>query len=1183
MVTTAVYPKPRILAELPQQGHVVIEASAGTGKTYTLEHLVIELLLVHGARIDEILVVTFTEKATAELRVRMREKLEELLEVARTGGGLAPEGPAWELDATAQARLTAALHALDTATIATIHSFCQRVLTEHAFANGRLFSQTQSDGAEAFSEAFREALRGQFAREEIDRGFLQCWLDEGNSVEQLQQLLSALHRERGEHRPRYSHPAILEACALLSRALQAAGPLDRALKAQKVHASTVKALVTRFQQLAPVLESAPSLGPPALLARLAELRSGRGKDELAYLLDKTPASGALAPLRAAVAGLESVAVSLEAALVQRFLPAVRERLERRKREQGLFDFDDMLALVHESLHGERGDELARILRTQYRFALIDEFQDTDEIQWGIFSRAFFEGGARMFLVGDPKQAIYRFRGADVHTYLRAKAEVAQRGGSCVSLEENFRSTQGVLAAHNRIFAGPGEPAFFTGANGSGAPVTCGRKDLVTLGLDGRPAVPVQLLHLFAIGSKLNAKEVRNRLHNEVAREIKDLLDARAPSLRFGPAGDERPLRARDVYCLTYAAWEGLELGEVLREWGIPHGFFKQDGLFQTEEAGHVRDLLAAIAEPLDRERRLRAWLTPFFGLTLSGLADAADVAGTHPLLAHLFRWKALAADKAWARLFSDILECSGLVRRELFWAYSERALTNYLHLFEVLLQQASRTKGTLSDLVRQLRGWINERQPPPGQDGNVQRLESERDAVQLMTMHKSKGLEAAVVFVVGGFSAPGGGGHFEVFHDPDTHRRCALIGKTADAAVNALILNEAAEEQQRLLYVALTRAKARLYLPYFGPPRPGDIAAGAEFSTFNVDGSYAAVQRRLQSLVEGGDESFAALASRAIVPSAPAASRAAAGPVDSWTPPPELLAEPAPTVDFDRLRAGHAGFVVTSYSRLSAERAAAEEPEVAHDAPLAPPEPDDLPGGSAVGTLLHELLENAPLAVTAATPDPAAWREHPEVRPGLEATFARFALEPRHVACAAELAHTALVAPVRLPGGELLRGLASADRVLRELEFLYPIPERAHPRLGELPRAEGWRIERGFVKGFVDLVFEHGGRVYFGDWKSDRLAAFTAEALAAHVGAHYDLQIGLYTLALVKLLEIRDEADYEARFGGLLYLFLRAMRRDGTGVEGIHSTRPSWDEVCAFERSLGTGELAPKRKGREAA
>lgn len=1182
-MTPARYPKPPILAKFPEQGHVVIEASAGTGKTYTLEHLVIDLLLVHGARIDEILVVTFTEKATAELRVRMREKLEELLELASSGGPPAPEGPAWELDAIAQSRLTAALHALDTATIATIHSFCQRVLTEHAFANGRLFSQTQSDGAETFSEAFLDALRGQFAREEVDRAFLQSWLDDGGSVENLEKLLYSLHRERGDHRPAYVHEGIVDACAELARVVESIGPLDKALKAQKVHGASINAMLKRFVDLAPILESAPTLGAPALLANLAGFRYGKGKDEFAYLLEKTPDSGALAPLREAVARLESVAVGLEVALVQRFLPAVRAGLERRKREQGLFDFDDMLALVHESLHGERGDELARILRTQYRFALIDEFQDTDDIQWGIFSRAFFEGGSRMFLVGDPKQAIYRFRGADVHTYLRAKDEITKSGGRCISLEENYRSTEGVIAAYNRIFAGPGQPAFFTGANTYDAPVTCGRKELVALGPEGNPAAPVRLLHLFAIDSKLSADEVRRRLHHQIASEIRDMLDPRAPSLVFGPAGEPRSLRARDVYCLTYSAREGLDLGEVLREWGIPHAYFKQDGLFQTEEAGHVRDLLAAIVDPLDRQRRLRAWLTPFFGLTLSELADASDVAGTHPLLAHLTHWKELAADKAWARLFSDIVERSGLVRRQIFWAESERALTNYLHLFEVLLEQASRTKATLSDLVRQLRSWIDERQPPPGQDGNVQRLESERDAVQIMTMHKAKGLEAPVVFVAGGFSASKKGNEFEVFHDPVTHRRCALIGSTADGAVNALIANEAAEEQQRLLYVALTRAKARLYLPYFGPPCDGDVPAGAGSSTFKIDGSYRVVQRQLEALVKGGDAVFSKLFSRVALTSAPVPSRSVTTSAGTWAPSPELLAEPASPVDFDVLRRRHAGFVVTSYSRLSAARAAAEEPEVAHDAPLIVPALDDLPGGSAIGTMLHELLENAPLAITAATPDPLVWREHPEVRANLEPTLARFALERRHVARATELAHTALLAPIRLPGGALLPGIARADRVIRELEFLYPIPERAHPRLDAVAPDEGWRIERGFVKGFVDLVFEHGGRVYFGDWKSDRLPAFTAEALEAHVRSHYDLQITLYTLALVKLLEIRDEAAYEARFGGLLYLFLRAMRREGSGVEGIHSTRPSWNEICTFERSLATGELAPARRHREAA
>lgn len=1176
------YPKPRVLAAFPHAGHVVIEASAGTGKTYTLEHLVIELLLVHGARIDEILVVTFTEKATAELRVRMREKLEELLACARGGEARAVDGPAWDLDVVAQTRLTDALHALDTATIATIHSFCQRVLTEHAFANGRLFSQTQSDGAETFSAAFKEALRTRFARDEVDRSFLRCWLAQGGSVDGLEKRLYDLHRERGDHRPAYAHDAMVAACAEVMGGLESLGEVGAALKVAKVHASTAKALVTRFAELALILKALSTLGEPELLAALAGFRGNRGKDEFEYLLEKVPAAGALAPLHAGLAGLERAAVSLEVALVQRFLPAVREGLERRKGELGLFDFDDMLALVNDSLQGPRGDELARILRAQYRFALIDEFQDTDDIQWGIFRRAFFEGGSRMFLVGDPKQAIYRFRGADVHTYLRAKAEVAASGGRCVSLDENFRSTEGVIAAYNRIFAGGAGPAFFTGSNSYETPVSCGKKQLVSLDADGATAAPVKLLHLFAIDGKLSAKDVRRLLYNQIALEIRQLLDPARPSLRFGPAGEPLPLRAHDIYCLSATAREGEQLGDVLREWGVPYGFFKQDGLFQTEEAREVHDLLAAVVDPLDRARRLRAWLTPFFGLSLSELADAMQVAGTHPLMAHLTHWKTLAAEKAWARLFSDIVEQSGLVRRQLFWAGSERALTNYLHLFEVLLEQASHTKGTLEDLVRQLRAWMDERKPPPGQEGNVQRLESERDAVQIMTLHKSKGLEAPVVFVVGGFSARRAGSPFSIFHDPVTHRRCALIGKTADAAVNALIASESVEEQQRLLYVALTRAKARLYLPYFGAPPARDVPAGAAASTFKIGGSYAVVEAQLRHLVDSDDAVFAPLVSRIPITKAPSPTGAPDGEPGNWTPAPELHAEPPPGPDFEGLRARHAGFMVTSYSRLSAARAMAGDPEIAHDAPAAPPLPDDLPGGSAMGTLLHELLEQAPLDVTAAMPDLQAFREHPAVRLGLERTFARFALGPKHRARAAELVHTALVSPILLPGGGLLPGIARADRVLRELEFLYPIPERGHPRLGHVADLEGWKIERGFVKGFVDLVFEFRGKVYFGDWKSDRLADFSATTVSAHVETHYELQATLYTLALVKLLGVRDEASYEQRFGGLLYLFLRAMRRDGTGAEGIHAARPTWAQVCEFERSLATRALAPARGAKEA-
>jgi exodeoxyribonuclease V beta subunit len=236
---------------------------------------------------------------------------------------------------------------------------------------------------------------------------------------------------------------------------------------------------------------------------------------------------------------------------------------------------------------------------------------------------------------------------------------------------------------------------------------------------------------------------------------------------------------------------------------------------------------------------------------------------------------------------------------------------------------------------------------------------------------------------------------------------------------------------------------------------------------------------------------------------------------------------------------------------------------------VAPLAEDELPRGAATGTFLHQLLEEIPIASFEAR-SLDAWRARDEVKLLFDEALRRRGIDPRHRAHAERLVHTAFTAPVRLgPPGDvrLDRGLAAASRHLRELEFVYPYPELAHPPLSETPDRP-FVIERGYVTGFVDLVFEHDGRVYFADWKSDTLDGWAPESLRAHVGEQYRLQAQLYSLALVKLLAIRDARDYERRFGGMLFCFLRGMRPGLQGADGICFDKPSWDEVCGWERQL---------------
>ncbi len=1129
--------RPSILGSVPHDRPTVIEASAGTGKTFTLEHLVVDLLLSTDATLDRILVVTFTEKATNELRARVRATLDRLAGAAGADGpGLAQagQGASWEIDDAARGKLLAARNAFDAATITTIHAFCQRVLRENAFHSGRLFEERQVDGREAFGRAFREALRRDVAPHPERASWLEAALHGGSSIDSIEELLWSCTAARGDLRPAFDE-------GTLRRAIEAY-PCDEArryshvaaIKALGIAAQTASAIGRRMSDMADAVDaSRAARSLPRYVNEVA------GKDFLP--LDKLRViagapTGATAKLCAAALALADATPTFPAALAQLLLEPVRDELDRRKRDAGQYDFDDMLARVDEALGGPAGGALAEALRRRWSYALIDEFQDTDEIQWRIFRRAFFEPGASrsfVYLVGDPKQSIYRFRGADVETYLHARAEVEAVGGARVTLDRSFRTTPALAGAINAIFDQSAPEPVFTGAI-SYETVECGRPERALLDGEGREVAPV---HLLRAEGNLGA----DRLGPFIAREI---LAMTAPARRWKLDGKE--LAHSDIFVLTRTRFEGRTVGEHLRLAGIPYAFFKEDGLFQTDEAKDVRALLRAIENPTDRARRFAAWLTPFFGLSLAALEDARELSPSHPYVARLAAWKVLADARDYGRLFESVVRESGLVRREIFFEDGERELTNYLHIFELLLEHARRTRGTLRELVLEVNGLIERTRRPLDLEGDVQRIESERRAVQIMTIHKAKGLEAAVVFVAGGTSrSRASDAQVRVYHEQG--RRLAWVGPTGNARVKDGIKEEEREEDERLMYVALTRAQGRLYLPC--------AMKGPNAQT--LSGPYQVINRRLATLARSGAPWLTIEDIGAAAPASPL--RLVPPPAALPEPPVEILHRKDEGPAFDALRDARAGTFVTSYTRMRStarsggsgwiEQAEGRRAEKAADAADAI-EAVTLRGSRASGVFLHELLERVPLASFSAAAGFEAWCTRPEVARLLDEAMAVHRVDRDRRDHAARMVWAAYTTAVDLPAGGRVAGLAKADRVAREMDFVYPIPGS----------------DLGFVRGSLDLAFELGDKTYFVDWKSDSLPSFAPDALDRHVRAHYGDQVRLYSIAVVNLLGIATREAHDARFGGILYSFLRGLDPAGRGV---WSARPTWDDVVRWQRELG--------------
>jgi exodeoxyribonuclease V beta subunit len=1157
------YPCPPILGQVRGHRHAVIEASAGTGKTYTIEHLVVDLL-IRGQGIDALLVLTFTERAAGELRARIRQLLVRILN--NTGPPLLA-GESWLIDDRARGRLEQALFSLDTAAIGTIHSFFARVLTEHAFAGRRLFDGSLEDGRTLFGLAFKRALRRELARERGTAAtLLMLWLTQNSEgIDDFASRLYKLHVSRRDIRPRFDAEALgreVENNPLFDVDLQAEiDDLADALGAASVHHSTVKSLRERkLPRLAAAIRQhgrslATVFDTEAFEAIRTVAQKAQGK--------RLPA-GRPAELLAAINALAAQLVPLEAAVVQSCLPVVRDALETHKRETGAYDFDEIIAGVAQALKGPEGQRLITGLQARYTHGLIDEFQDTDTQQWTIFQQLFVESPANhhVYLIGDPKQAIYRFRGADVHAYIRARRQILDSGQPRIPLQRNYRSTPGLIEACNLFFDQRAREPYFDDADFRyDEPVQPG-KAVSAVHADGTPSVPVHVLEIEPAEEGLKKNELFRGLAREIAREVGALLSG-PRRLCVGEPGRERPVPANEIYVLTVTNRQAEQIVADLRAEGIPASLYKQDGLFQTSEARAVRDLLAAVADPRDREARARAWITPFFSVPLEVLTDLEEIPDDHPLLRRLAQWKAAADGGRLESLFAQILDDSGIVVRELLFQEGERALTNYMHLFEILLEESQTSGCGLAELVALLDGYINETRLPPREDGNVQRLETDSASVQVMSIHKSKGLQADVVFLYGGFTAPSAGIRDEY---PDGETPVVDLDPSDERAKQAD--RERGEEQQRLYYVALTRARGRLYLPY--------VPEG--HWSRHWKGGYKRVNDRLAAVLTM-PEAAALFTVRKFRDKPPPRGLAAAGqtarsPV-SWRPGRGELDLPDLTAEMDRLHQRHRAFEVTSYSRMKRDWERTEEPIEAEetyleDVPEADPEalPEGmLPGGRDTGTLLHTILEKAPLVQTAASAGLDAWRGLATVKRVVDDAFAKSSVALRHRAAVEEIAYRALTTPVRPDEGEAIPGFCNCTREARELEFLFPFPEASHPRLADAP-GDRVEIERGFVKGFIDLVVEHQGRVYAVDWKSDVLDSYDRAAVAACVQELYSVQADLYALALVKALEVKTSTAYEGRFGGMFYVFLRGLGRDVPDGSGVYFVRPAWRDILDYEQEL---------------
>jgi len=1181
------YPRPAVLSEIPSDRHAVLEASAGTGKTYTVEHLVVDRLLGTDATLGQILVVTYTEKATAELKSRIRMLIETILSTAEKRADDSEEQNHkkwWYFNELAYQKLEAELFGFDQAPIYTIHGFCNRLLTELAFNSGQLLKREQVDTDVVFETAWRQAVREEFAcvpdlserlirshtshlgdeslRKLLQRAhtqdYLQNRLDIEDEVSRLRAVLVAEFdgqmfmgdasrlaiQRRGIEALQITIPLLVE---LLS------SPLDTHDFLQALFNLNMKSI------LAPTgsRPTATKAAFPAGLHPENQAHIGRIK-QLWRVCQLTQAK--------------------DRADVDALLPSVHRRVQALKEAERQFEYNDLLDRVHRALTGPDNEAFVEILHGRFRYGLIDEFQDTDAKQWAIFHRIFVDNPeGYLYIIGDPKQAIYSFRGADIHTYLVARKNLISEQAPPavrVPLKVNYRSTQPMIDGINLILSQEGTHPLLQGNIRYDEPVECGKPTLRLVDAQDQNISPItlwrQTINPTGKRGRLSGRAILEGFTGNLLDSLRTLLgDESQGSYLVDEDGEKRRLMARDVFILVRTGKEAAIVGELLEREGIPCVRPASTRLFQTEAGDAVYGLLKAISAPGNPQAQMGAWCTFFFPIPWTAVASMKGAHTDHPYVRRVYRWRALAELGDFGRLFRSINVESGLLARSLDSADGQQTLSQVDQIFECLIEAIGGRHASIEFILARLEEW-RRGENIPNAVAKGSRLATETDAVQVMTIHKSKGLQAGIVYLLGGYSSPPTSRIQTVNHEGQRH---VLVGKDACNAFGDVLRVQTKEEDERLLYVALTRSVAKLYLPVIE-------------SRSAIPGPYRILNSRLMSLIK----------SELINPFVVTESSYATH-TEITAPPLDLATVEANIRQKDRaasrdiyqqLRQQHAPWVVTSYSAMKEQGDKLPDVEFAtmNEAiddlgqPMEIVETvehtiNPLPGGKHMGRFLHEAIEEIEFALVLAH-DADTWAQRADVIAAFELTMRRHGIDPKWRASAQEVIHATLSRAIDC-GGLLVPSLAAVEG-RREMEFIFPMPENEHPSLGTAEHQEGaWSIERGLIKGFIDFVFQFQDKLYWLDWKSDRLENYDNPALEKHVSSHYTVQAMVYTLALVRLLGIQSLAEYEARFGGYLYVFLRGMEHEGPPDRGIYFSRPSWRQVIAWERSLISDPRLPNR------
>ncbi|CAH7345479.1 exodeoxyribonuclease V subunit RecB [Vibrio chagasii] len=1173
-------------------GSKLIEASAGTGKTYTIATLYLRLLLGHGATInsvhstplsvEQILVVTFTEAATEELRDRIRRRIREA-RIAFMRDHTNDPTISEILKATNDKKaainiLLRAERQMDESSIYTIHGFCQRMLTQNAFEAGTLFnSEFMPDESKVRMEVVTDFWRKYFYS--LSKGLCaeiqSFWKTPSDLLRELSPFLSGTMVNVNSNvtiddNLELVHLSNLDQFNSLKNTV-------RNTSSDEIHSilrnsglckrSYTKKMVDKS------IESLWSWAQNEAFDYSLPENIERFSNDL--LLEKTKKGDVVShPLFDSVSDLLKSKPSIKDSAFLLAIDKCREALAESKLNEAWMSFDDLLSNLSRALNEDESNVLAHRIRTQYPFAMIDEFQDTDPMQYNIFSKIYQdkkmpedaeEVKTGLFLIGDPKQAIYAFRGADVFTYMTAKRSIDE----LLTLSRNWRSSHEVVESVNTLFSLSDSP-FIYDKDIPYTPAVANSKVGTRQWMhNGVSQSALTIWHQESLET-VTKGDYQTRMSEATASKIQEILTSQQKGDSYLlDKGIKKEFLASDIAVLVRTGREAELIQRSLSAQGIASVYLSgKASVYGSSAAKDVYRLMTAVLDPKN-ERAVRGVLTSnLFNLTAKDIEELnqSDKAWDEMVV------EFMAYQNTWTfagilPMIRQVLTNRGIASKLLAQTGGERAITNILHIGE-LLQQASQTIDSLHGLLKHLDENIKE--PNGNAEEQQLKLESEQNLVQIVTIHKSKGLEYDFVFM------PFICGLRELdtvlFHEPD--QESPTLDLTGCDESRARAEEEKIAEDLRLLYVGLTRS---VYATFLGVAAIRNGRTKKEPTGLHKTAIGHLIQNGKEMGVADLTERLNELSGKDFI---------------TIKTPPERHEYPMESCEAIHQQVTPNEFTasvesdwwITSYSHLASHTShssgasfdtASVDPSMFESSELENVNSLEdtiytFERGATAGTFLHAIFEEVEYTESAYSPKNTSEISHLMRMNGVE---------DKWLPILQKLVDD--VTSCDLNGSNLrLNKVHPKDRLV-EMEFLIPISYFKAEKLNEVMRKHDplsadfhldFKDVSGLLKGFIDLTFSSDGKFYVLDWKSNYLgdtpAYYHQNALKDAMTSHrYDLQCVLYVVALHKFLKAKlPDYSYDEHVGGALYIFLRGIK-DGTD-NGIYFRKPSYEMITELENVM---------------